>query len=180
MPNNYFDNIDLFVDSRVPPSQRLNTQKAFEDVNNETAEGAAKLILAQMEGFDTQDPASFDRLDQTKLKVLKDGIREVRSGDAVDVLGIMFGAAVGGVMGSFSHKVWDMSPRDIPVNGLIGAVVLGGASIVLLKDAALGIRGAVGAAGAAFLAGSTMWVQMNPEVASTVYLTGPTVRKKGR
>jgi len=164
MSASYFDNADLFVDSRIPPAQRLNTQEAFAEINNVNSEKAAKQILAQMEGIDTQDPDSFERLDPTRVAVLTDGISEVRAGDTVDVLGIMFVAGIGAVAGTLSHKVWDLSPSDVPVNGVIGAIVAGGAALTVMKKAPLAVRGAVAAAGGAFLAGSTMWVRMKPEV----------------
>lgn len=164
MAANYFDRVDLFVDTRKSPQERLNTQKAFEELNEESAEGAAKRILGQMEGIDTQDPDSLSRLDSNRVTVLRDGIKKIRAGDNVDVLGIMAVAGFGTVAGTLSHKIWDMSPNDVPVNGLIGAAVAGGAALFLLKEMPLAIRGALAAAGGAFLAGSTMYVRMNPEV----------------
>lgn len=180
MAANYFDNVDLFVDTRKSPSERLNTQKAFEELNDENAEKAAKRILAQMEGIDTQDPTSFDRLDSNRVMILKDGIKTIRAGDNVDVLGIMVVAGLGTIAGTLSHKVWDLSPREIPVNGLIGAAAAGGAALLLLKEVPLAIRGAVAAAGGAFLAGSTMWVRMNPELPSSSTQAFPTVKTRAK
>ncbi|MGB1013581.1 MAG: hypothetical protein ACPG4T_05560 [Nannocystaceae bacterium] len=164
MAANYFDRVDLFVDTRKSPQERLNTQKAFEELNDENAEGAARRILGQMEGIDTQDPESLNRLDSNRVSVLRDGIKTIRAGDNVDVLGIMAVAGIGTVAGTLSHKVWDVSPKDVPVNGLIGAAIAGGAALFLFKEMPLAIRGALAAAGGAFLAGSTMYVRMNPEI----------------
>ncbi|MGB1014530.1 MAG: hypothetical protein ACPG4T_10385 [Nannocystaceae bacterium] len=156
----YFDNVGILVDGRKSPDERLSTvMEGFEDLNDERAEDAAERIVAQMEGV---EPGQ-GQTDPQKVTIAKEAVKTLRSGDWMDVVGIGFAGLIGATAGGLSHRVVDISPGNVPVNGLLVGVAGVGAGIAL-DQLPLSVRGVAAAFGAGFLAGSMQWVRQHPDI----------------
>ncbi len=148
---NYVDRMGASVDSRKSPEERLaTTAKAFNEIADKSNEEAATSILAQLDGIDPKD------VDPARREIVKQAVQRLTSGDWTDLAAVSVGAFIGCFAGKYSHKVIDMSPKGIPVNGLLGAGAATATSLLVMKEMRLGARAAVAATGAGMLAGSLL------------------------
>lgn len=149
----YARRISLVEDERVPPEQRLaTTAQYFEDLAEQSNKEAAAAILSQLDG------TSPDDVDEDRMDIMTEAVTRLQAGTWKDLLFAGIGAFVGVFAGQTSHRIVDMSPKGIPVNGL---VALGSASAVAtlgLKNANVGARAAAASFGAGALAGSIIHV----------------------
>lgn len=139
----------------MTPEERLSsTADAFRDLNDSDFRRAAEQIVQQIDGLE-----SAENLDPTRVEIVKQAVRELRSGSAASV-GVSIGAALmGSLLGGFSHRIVDGSPKGIPVNGLVGASVCGLLAVLVLKDFPIAVRAPVAAFGGGFLGGSIQHVR---------------------
>lgn len=149
--------VEARIDGRETPSSRLkNARERFKRLAEVTAEDQAKTILAQMKGI-APDSEEVESLPKDQLEILKQAVRRISSGTDIEVIGVAVSAAVGAGAGFYSHHIVDLSPADIPVNGVLGLAGLVGG--VLLDELPLAVRAAFATGGTMFLAGSTLYVR---------------------